>query len=168
MKNTKLKRGLLLPFLSLLLLLNSCNLLENNETESLSITGIWVDAYGGKIEVTEDLYSSYWSNNGTLTLSHKGEIVSFTNNSLNGGESENITGGYGYLVIKYDTENGGAGSGKYGILRWKSLTTTSNETTMSYSEGFNDSVYFDTEEEAISGMTNASGYFNFYSSTTKE
>ncbi|QEN05247.1 hypothetical protein EW093_11160 [Thiospirochaeta perfilievii] len=169
MNNKTLRRGFITPLIALLLLLNSCNLFDNQTTTELSIVGTWLDpSSGGKIEVTSNEYSSYWSNNGQLTQSHKGKITSFENGTYNGSEVETSTGEYGYITIKYDSINGGAGAGKYGILRWKSLITDNGVTTMSYSEGYNSGTYFETEAEAKIGMTDEANYFNFYSTTTKE
>ncbi len=168
MNNKTSKRGFLIPLLALLLLLNSCDLSKNETSVELSTLGTWTDAYGGKIEITVDQYTSYWSNNGVETLSHTAEITSFKNNELNADEAETSVGDYGYFVVKYDLTNGGAGAGKYGIVRWKSLTALVDVTTMSYSEGYNTTGYFDTEDEAIAGMTAEANYFGWYSTMTKE
>ncbi len=161
-----------MPFIALLLLINSCNLgdSQTNEsvTEDLAVIGTWTGSYGGEIVFSETLYSNSYSKSGVLTLSHKGEIVKFSNSSFNASESTTAEGDYGYIVIKYDDTNGGAGKGKFGVLRWKELKTDSGVTTLSYSEGYNSGIYFDSADLAEAGMTDTTKYFGWFSAMSKK
>lgn len=153
--NKLLKRGLLL--LALLFVLTGCNLTVD-ETNSLtyedSIVGTSSTNYGGEITFTETLYDKDGWCEGSIE-----KIV-------NGRYNENITptteGDYGYLVVKF---NGGAGTGKYGVVRWRSLKNVNDVITFEYSEGSNykdqqnPGTYFNSVEEAEAGMTIASGHF---------
>lgn len=163
MQNKKIKRGIL-PLLALLLLINSCNLFETSteDSQNIAISGTWEstsDWGTSKLEISDTVFKSFWNNE----LSYEGEIIIFKNGKLNANSSTDDLTGFGYFSVIY---SGGMGDGKYGIVRWKSLKTESDITTMSYSEGYKDGNYFDSAEEAETGMDDS--YFPTYSDITKK
>ena len=112
------------------------------------------------------------------STTYKAEIVSYVNGSFNAGDTSISDGGTtatdpGYAVIKY-TEVDGAGTGevgKYNIFRW--CDTAGDESKNDFSQGYknvgdawpdNVNGVFDSGGAAISGATNANGYFAFASS----
>lgn len=164
MNKNKIIRGFL-PLVALLLLINSCNIFDPSaDNKTLNIIGTWesTSSWGtSKIEITGTTYENYWNN----TLSYQGEIKNLKNNELNAGSSTTGLTDYGFFTVLY---SGGSGDGKYGIVRWKSLKTTTGVTTMSYCEGSNypTSTYYDSASEAEAGMDDS--YFAFYSEITKK
>lgn len=179
MNNKLLKKGLFLSLLALLFVFSGCNL-DNTGNDYLAIIGTWENQYS-KIEITDKLYTNYyedWSTADTIDYvkSYDATIEKYVNNKFYGDETTDTEGDFGYIVVKY---NGGAGNGKYGVIRWKSLTTSGDVTTMSYSEGHNGvygsdfsvikaPVYFDSPVEAEAGMNNKSEYFNSFSNIAKK
>lgn len=112
----------------------------------------------------------------TYTTTYRADIVEFSNDSLNGGDTALTSGGStapnpGYAVITYtEVDNAGTGEvGKYNVFRWAQNTTTPSN--RDFSQGFKDadgaSPYvndlFDTPEAAKTGATNSAGYFAFAS-----
>ncbi|MBI9103668.1 MAG: hypothetical protein JEY99_14735 [Spirochaetales bacterium] len=123
----------------------------------IEIIGTWNDAFGSITVSGSEIDFGSW----------KADIVEFNNSGWNGDETALAEGDAGYAVLKYSEApswNPGI-LDKYMILRWKNLTTVSGETTMDYAEGYlNADSYFDTASEAKSTVTNAGGYFMFFTS----
>ena len=155
--------------------LMSCNLVgdEDKEEEKLAIKGEWDLSYPvgdtvrrASIVVTNDTYA-YHSDG---VEQYRYEIVSFDNDSWNGGEEDE--GNYGHMVIRYETDNplySESTKGKYTVFRWRNLSISDEATTMDFSEGFyaegwwdDVSGYFDSSDEAFKGATDAAGYFSVY------
>lgn len=113
------------------------------------IVGTWTNTYGD-VSFTETYYDGGYSS---------GTIDSIHYNTLNADSTTTDTSGYGYMVILYDA---GSGDGKYGVLRWKDLTSDS----VNYSEGYGDGTYYDTAAEAEAGMDNT--YFTWYSDLARK
>lgn len=165
--NNQLFKKVLLPLALLVFTLSSCELFVE-ETEDFLVAGTWTGSFGSKIVLTEDRYESYFGD--ALFLS--AEIVDFENGEFNTSTELAELGEHGYLTLKY---NGGAGNGKYGVLRWHSLETVDGVTTFSYSEGAKDGnpdpnvfegIYFDSEDEAEAGMDDT--FFTWFSLMTKQ
>ena len=163
MQNNKIKRGIL-PILALLLLINSCNLFEKSieDSQGIAIAGTWesISSFGtSKIEISNTVFKSFWNDE----LSYEGKIINFKNGKLNANSTTVNLTDFGYFTVLY---NGGTGDSKYGIIRWKSLKTEGNITTMSYSEGYKNKIYYTSAEEAEAGMDDS--FFGTYSSITKK
>ncbi len=127
--------------------------------------GRWSDGSYTNIDITEALYNVYETADFS-TISWGFEIVSYSNDSWNGGDTG--VGNFGYALLKYTNPPSWATSekDKYTILRWKNLT----ETTMDYSEAYcsGGTTYYITEAEALANVTNANGCFAIFSPVTKQ
>ncbi len=177
MINKTLKRGLFLPLVALLFVLNSCDLNDSSKPAPVVEPNvIEVIPYSHKNLPIEGTWSNEW---GTYTFSNsvfnvggysEGNIVKIVNDSFNAGDKPDTEGDHGFFIVKF---NGGAGINKYGVVRWKSLKTVENVTTLKYSEGSNykdadnTGIYYNTLEEAEINMRDNRGFFKFYSTVTK-
>ncbi len=144
----------------------SCELFEEEE-ETIEIIGTW-DA---GIIIDGDLISfnnfDYYPDEAKYTA----DIISFSNQSFNAGETGE--GNCGYVVVCYnnspDYSAWGFGvneiEGKYMVIRWQNLEEVDGVISMRYAEGYG--TYFDTADDAIENATDSNGYFSF-SSTTQE
>ena len=147
----------------------------------IEVMGTWLylnGDYSTRLEISNSTIKFYSGSESeiatTNNLFQECSIDSFDNTQLNGGDSESSN--CGYMAIKYTTPSQYApqAQNKYGILRWAGLDTTTNPATMSYAEGWLDSdddwtaEYFDTEAEAITGMTISAGAFSAYPTNYSE
>lgn len=171
----------------------------NGDYEDIEIKGTWLDEgenWKQKLVITNTKITNYWSesliktNKGNkddnLELFWEARIYKFDNEKWNGEEFG--SGDHGYMVLKYTiaSEVHPEAKDKYMVLRWKSLTTSGDVTTMSWSEGYKKDpdpdnylgkcgypevycgLYFDTYQEAIDNATDGEGFFGMYSEITKE
>ncbi|MBN2509786.1 MAG: hypothetical protein JXB03_05890 [Spirochaetales bacterium] len=122
----------------------------------IEITGDWLDSLGGTLSVDGATMTSGYGD----TVTWVADITTYNNDSWNAGEAG--AGDCGYAVIRYTQASIYApqSQDKYMVLRWQNFTESEGEMTVSYSEGYGD--YFDDEESARAGATNAAGYFTFF------
>jgi hypothetical protein len=127
-----------------------------------ALWGTWVEEYGTKIVITNNTYAQYYGDE----LNYSGEIVDFSNNSFNAGESSDYDD-YGYLLVEL-TESSSTWTpvGTCFVLRWENMETIDGVTSVLISEGFGAETFTDTTE-ALAGMTAEDGYFNYYSTYTE-
>ncbi len=129
----------------------------------IEIAGTWDGGMSNYLIITNTTFTVdnpddwYWD--------YSGEVISYSNDGFNAGESG--LGDSGYAVIKFTSHPSGSSvEGKYTVLRWQNLATGSVDTTVQTCEGYG--VYFETAEAAEAGATFADGYFTSYSSSTKQ
>jgi hypothetical protein len=157
---------------------------EVTVTGDIEVLGTWQTPDGEYSEQwiisnTSIEYKSDTNGDGTYeSTTYKAEVVSYVNGSFNAGDTSITDGGAasvdpGNAVIKY-TEVDGAGTGevgKYNIFRW--CDTAGDEAKNDFVQGYknvgdswpdNVNGVFDSGSAAISGATNANGYFDFASS----
>lgn len=131
-------------------------------TESLKIIGTWNEQYS-RISFSETTYTNYYFVNGEAVKYFDADIVKYSNSDL------------GYIIVLY---NGGAGNGKYGVVKWKELNTEEGKTTMSYLEGYKrlnpdveddySGIYFDSADAAETGMDDSFFPEDKYTSMEKQ
>lgn len=165
MKNLK-KWLVLLAALFVLSGMMSCEMFEDDD-ETLAIVGEWDEGFGSTMIITSSLYKKSWVAGATWPAgSNSAKIVSFNNSDWNSTDSGSGEGTYGYVVIEWTEPSNPTDKGKFDVVQWESLKTTSGTTTVSYSEGYNAKGYFETADDAIEGATSANGYFNSFSPAT--
>lgn len=159
------RSALALAALSFVFAFASCDLMaEKDKKEDIEIEGTWSStAYGYTTTMTfdNDEYTSSTSD-GTDTWAYACKIVDFDNDEFNAGDAGE--GDCGYAVVKFTDHYDSSYIGKYTVLRWQNLSTNAGTTTVDTCEGYG--TYFDSEDAAEDGTTDAAGYFGFYSSTT--
>jgi hypothetical protein len=166
MKRIKIIAGSVIVIL-LLVVLSGCNLFGRVVPE---IRGTW-EYTGGNSTLTLEVsttsvyfYGPVSEITGTEYLQRL-QIVEVSNESFNAGETEESD--CGYMLVQYiEPREGNPGAQyKYGIIRWAGYDPAADPPVMWFSEGSLDSDndglddYFNTQEEALNGMTVESGAF---------
>ena len=155
--------------------------------EIIEVEGVWIlnGQFGDEKYIITDstiVRQSDYTGSG-YTTEYEAEIVKFSNDGLNAGDTSitstgGSTKGLGYAVIKYTEVDGPATGevGKYNVFRW--ATNQSEPSKRDFTQGSKDSdldgdgdpmtgtyvnLVFDTADAAETGATNANGYFSFAS-----
>ena len=182
-----LAHGLLI--LGLALLLGACSENGANGGGSIAVAGTWVleSDYDG--DGTADLTERWTIDADSITYEsdfasgfstfYSADIVDFTNNGLNGGDTKLIASATddasnpGFAVFQYTAVDGpGTGKvGKFNVFRW--AENGADPAKKNFAQGyknvgddFPDNVngIFDSASAAERGATNGNGYFGFASS----
>lgn len=168
MLNKLKKRVALISLILMVLFLNGCDFLgmfKDDETDiTISLNGSW--AYSSASTSADKVVTdtvieaiSIWDG---VDYGYDAEIQKSVVGSYNAGSSSTDLTNCGYFVVLYD---GGAGDGKYGVIRWNNYITANDETTVEFSEGYSNGTYYDTVEAAEDGMDDT--YFTYYSTLYK-
>ncbi|HCM25352.1 MAG: hypothetical protein A2Z99_03615 [Treponema sp. GWB1_62_6] len=147
--------------------------------DTIEIAGSWVALsgdYSSRIDITGTTATFYSGTEATVgtstTIFQVCEIVAWSNDGFNAGDSS--TGNAGYMVVKYTTpsEYSPTSLNKFGVIRWKDIASSGGATTTLYSEGYLDAngdwagEYSDTAAAAEAAFTTAADAFSFYSTAT--
>jgi len=158
--NKQIKKALLIA--SVILAAASFSACNIGMPWDIELLGSWDDGYGTTVTITDTTYENYYNN----SLNYSGKILKYDNAGLNADETSDADT-YGYFLVELTESNSDwTPVGTCIVYRWKNIITENGVTTVALSEGYGLTRFTDADE-ALAGMTEADGYFTWYSGYTK-
>jgi len=145
-----------------------------DDSVAIEVTGTWVlegtPGWEEKWVISENriqYLGGTVSNDSWPTTNYEADIVYYANSGFNGGDSDSSDNGYAVIKLTYAANVGWGVAGKYNIFRWKDITSSNVAFVQGSKDDPNVSGYsnqlFDNRDDAESEITDANGYFGWYS-----
>jgi hypothetical protein len=136
-----------------------------------------VPGFGPKVDAAT--FAGTWTSTGgdgfivnTMTFAYEPEGYGFSGNIVGAvaADPSLLQSEYGYLTIQITADTGwGKEIGKYYVIHWKDLTSSSVQESSATSTDYTDPINngMSTLEEAVTEYTVDNGYFGYYGTYTK-